>query len=75
MELGVTFAEYERTVGPKNKLFHESAEMVYLSRDGILPIDDDDEGADLSSAGPSTGPSVGMGDGTSRKLKNQRPRR
>lgn len=41
MNLGVTLAEYERTVGPRNKLFHETAASVRLHREGILPLDDD----------------------------------
>lgn len=41
--MGMSVAEYEASVGPKNKFFHEAAESVYLSKDGIIPLDPDDE--------------------------------
>lgn len=41
--MGMSVAEYEASVGPKNKYFHEAAESVYLSKDGIIPLDPDDE--------------------------------
>lgn len=41
--MGMSVAEYEATVGPKNKFFHEAAESVYLSKDGIIPLEEDDD--------------------------------
>lgn len=43
MEMGMTLAEYEASVGPKNKFFHEAAESVYLSKSDIIPLDPDDD--------------------------------
>lgn len=40
MQLGMSLAEYEESVGPKNQLYHEMAESVKLQRDGIIPLDD-----------------------------------
>jgi hypothetical protein len=40
-ELGLSLAEYEDAVGPKNKRFHESAEAVRLTREGVIPLEDD----------------------------------
>jgi hypothetical protein len=37
----MTLAEYEDSVGPQNKRFHESAEAIRLSREGVIPLDDD----------------------------------
>lgn len=48
--MGKTPAEYERTVGPANQYFLEVGAMVKLSREGILPLDDDDR------PDPSDGP-------------------
>lgn len=41
MQLGMTLAEYEHSVGPKNQLFHEIAEAQYLVRAGIIRADED----------------------------------
>lgn len=43
MQLGMTLAEYERSVGPINQYFHEMAEARYLQRQRIIPYDDEDE--------------------------------
>lgn len=42
MGLGIPYAEYEATVGPLNRRFHERAEMVHLAKQGVVPIDEDD---------------------------------
>lgn len=42
--MGVPAAEYERTVGPANRYFHELAELVLLHKQGVLPLDPDDDG-------------------------------
>lgn len=43
MQLGMTLAEYERSVGPVNKYFHELAEARYLHRQRVIPYDDEEE--------------------------------
>jgi hypothetical protein len=41
MEMGASFAEYEASVGPVNKHFHETAETVLLYKEGLLPLEVD----------------------------------
>ena len=38
-------AEYQTAVGPLNRYFHEAAEAVRLSKEGVIPVerDEDDE--------------------------------
>ena len=43
MQLGMTLAEYERSVGPINQYFHELAEARYLQRQRIIPYDDEED--------------------------------
>lgn len=57
MGMGVPLAEYQRTVGPLNRFFHETAEQVHLTRTGVLPLDED--GSDgPRTHGDGTGPTV-----------------
>lgn len=52
MQLGMPLAEYEHSVGPRNKFYHELAEAHYLAREGVIRPDEDEEDADaLDSAG------------------------
>lgn len=44
MEMGMSMAEYEASVGPKNKFFHEAAESVYLSKTDVLPLEREENG-------------------------------
>lgn len=44
MEMGMSLAEYEASVGPKNKFFHEAAESVHLSKQDVIPLERDDDG-------------------------------
>lgn len=37
----MSLAEYEDSVGPMNRRYHESAEAVKLAKEGIIPIDED----------------------------------
>lgn len=48
MHLGMTLAEYEKSVGPVNKYFHELAEARYLQRQRVIPYDDEDDGTEVS---------------------------
>ena len=49
MQLGMTLSEYERSVGPINKYYHELAEARYLQRQRVIPYDDeDDDGTTVS---------------------------
>lgn len=40
--MGMPFSDYERTVGPLNKQFHENAEAILLYREGVFPLDPDE---------------------------------
>lgn len=42
MKLGMPLAEYEGSVGTKNKRFHEVAESIMLAREGVVPVDGKD---------------------------------
>ena len=53
MQLGMTLAEYERSVGPINKYYHELAEARYLQRQRVIPYDDEDESGDTTVSDPS----------------------
>lgn len=48
----MTLAEYEHSVGPKNKHFHELAEAQYLAREGVIRPGEDDD--DLESGSDSS---------------------
>lgn len=50
----MTLAEYEARVGPLNKQFHETAEMVLLYQEDILPLDPDERN-DTTDDEPSGG--------------------
>lgn len=64
MQLGMSLAEYEQSVGPKNKYYHEVAEGVKLAREGVIPLDEDPtEDASRGHGGPSSGPGPGTGAG------------
>lgn len=41
MGMGTSFAEYEASVGPANKHFHETAETIVLYKEGVLPLEVD----------------------------------
>lgn len=44
--MGMDLRTYEHTVPPANRAFHEHAEIVLLYAEGILPLEDDDDGID-----------------------------
>lgn len=59
VKLGIPYAEYHRTVGPANKHFHEIAETMLLSREGVLPLDGEDDDPDAMTDPNDVG---GVGD-------------
>ena len=51
--MGLSLREYERTIPPANRIFHESAEMMILYKEGILPLDPDEREDMLGEDGNS----------------------
>lgn len=53
--MGMSLAEYEATVGPLNRHYHEYAESVMLHKQGVLPLDPDEDPANVDSPSSKTG--------------------
>lgn len=55
----MSYAEYKASIGPQNRQYHEIAEMIVLARQGVLPLDDDEQQhGDRTQQQPSTQPTV-----------------
>lgn len=54
----MSYAEYKASIGPQNRHYHELAEIIILSRQGVLPLDQDDQQTPSGQQTPSNQPTI-----------------